>query len=62
MVMGVCIRRFCLNISVVGDIVCSELGQGATGFSGECCFGVMYGEWSGVCDLVVVSVVLTMVV
>ena len=27
------------------------------GCSGECCFGVMYGEWYGVCDLVVLSVV-----
>ena len=50
--------------------VCSELGQGTTGCSGggECCFGVMYCEWYGVCDFVVVSVVevlryvLTMVV
>ena len=24
---------------------------------GECCFGVMYGEWYGVCDFVVLSVV-----
>ena len=33
--------------------------------SGECCFGVMYCEWYGVCDFVVLSVVehvLTMVV
>ena len=37
--------------------VCSELGQGTTGCSGECCFGVMYGEWYGVCDFVVLSVV-----
>ena len=49
MVMGVCLRRFCLNSSVVGDIICSELGQGMTGCSGECCFGVMDGEWYGVC-------------
>ena len=28
-----------------------------TGFSGECCFGVMYGEWYGVCDFVVLSIV-----
>ena len=33
--------------------ICSELGQGTTGCSGECCFGVMYG----VCDFVVLSVV-----
>ena len=36
--------------------VCSELGQGTTGCSGECCFGVMYCEWYGVCDFVVLSV------
>ena len=41
--MGVCLRRFCLNMSV---FVCSELGPGC---SGECCFGVMYGELFGVC-------------
>ena len=23
----------------------------------ECCFGVMYGEWYGVCDFIVLSVV-----
>ena len=54
--MGVCLRRFCLNMSIVGDIVCSELGQGTTGFYVECSFGVMYGEWYGVCDFVVLSV------
>ena len=51
-------------MSVVGDIVCSELGQGTTGCSGECCFGVMY------CGMVFVTLlccrllryVLTMVV
>ena len=37
--------------------VCSELGQGTTGCTGECCFGVIYGEWYGVCDCVVLSVV-----
>ena len=37
--------------------VCSELGQGTTGCSGECCFRVMYCEWYGVCDFVVLSVV-----
>ena len=41
---------------VVGDI-CSELGQGKTGCSGEYCFGVMYRGWYGVCDFVVLSVV-----
>ena len=49
MVMGVCLRRFCLG--------CSELGQSMTGCSGKCCFGVMYCEWYGVCDSVVLSVV-----
>ena len=33
------------------------MGQGTAGCSGECCFGVMYGEWYGVCDFVVLSVV-----
>ena len=28
------------------------------GCSGECCFVVMYCEWYGVCDFVVLSVVL----
>ena len=53
--LGVCLRRFCFNMSVVGDIVCSELGRGTTGCYGEWCFGVMYGEWYGVCDFVVFS-------
>ena len=42
-------------MSVVGDI--SEFGQSTTGCSEECCFGVMYCEWYGVCDFVVLSVV-----
>ena len=54
MVMGVCLRRFCLNMSLVWDICCSELGQSTTRYS---CLGVMYGEWYGVCDFVVFSVV-----
>ena len=33
------------------------MGQGTTGCSGKCCFGVMYCEWYGVCDFVVLSVV-----
>ena len=33
-------------------LVCSELGQGTTGCLVECCFGVMYCEWYGVCDFV----------
>ena len=31
---------------------CSEFGQGTMGCSGKCCFGVMYGEWYGVCCVV----------
>ena len=27
-----------------------------TGCSGECCFGVMYCKWYGICDFVVLSV------
>ena len=46
-----------ISMSVVWDIVCSELDQGMTGCPGECCFGVMYCEWYGVCDFVVLSVV-----
>ena len=42
---------------VVRTLICSEWGQGTTGHSEECCFGVMYGEWYGVCDFVVLSVV-----
>ena len=38
-------------------LVCSELGQGTTSFSVQCCFGVMYVEWYGICDYVVFSVV-----
>ena len=41
----------------MGTFVCSELAQGTTCCSGECCFGVMYCEWYGVCDFVVLSVV-----
>ena len=33
------------------------MAQGTAGCSGECCFRVMYGEWYGVCDFVVLSVV-----
>ena len=33
------------------------MGHGTTSCSGECCFGVMYGEWYGVCDFVVLSVI-----
>ena len=31
----VCLHRFCLGMSVVWDIVCSELGQGTTGSRGS---------------------------
>ena len=48
---------FVAILSVIGDIVCSELGQGTMGCLGECCIGVMYCEWYGVCDFVVLSVV-----
>ena len=47
--MGVCLGRFCFNMSVVGDM---ELGQSTVG-----CFGVVYCEWYGVCDFVVLPVV-----
>ena len=56
----------CLTSSILvkyersmGTFVCSELGQGTTGWSGECCFRVMYCEfqWYGVCRFVVLSVV-----
>ena len=38
---------------------CSELGPGTMGCLGECCFGVMYCEWYGVCDCVVLSILET---
>ena len=37
--------------------VCSKMGEGTTGFSVECCFCVMYVEWNGVCNFVVISAV-----
>ena len=52
MVMGGCLRRFCLNMKGGWD-VCCELCQGMTICSAECRFRVMYGEWYGVCDFVV---------
>ena len=52
MVMGVCRRRVCLSMSVV-----YLLGQGTAGCYGKCCFGLMYCEWYGVCDFVVLSAV-----
>ena len=48
----------CLSSSILFKY---ELGQGMTGCSGECCFGVIYGEWYGVCDFIVLSVVETCV-
>ena len=47
-------REMCVYF---GAVVCYELVWGKTGYSGECCFGVMYVEWYGVCDFVVFSVV-----
>ena len=38
MVMDVCLSRFCLNMRVVWDIVCSELCQGTMGCSGGVLF------------------------
>ena len=40
-----------------GHLFRSELGQGTTGCSDECCFEEMYGEWCGVRDFVMLSVV-----
>ena len=45
--MGVCLCQFYLNMKVVGTFLFSELGKGMTGCYGECCFGMMYGEWYG---------------
>ena len=42
---------------MVMGFVCSECGQGTMGYSGKCCFGVMYCESYDVCDFVVLSVV-----
>ena len=41
---------------VVGNIYLSKLGRGSTGYWGVL-FGVMYGEWYGVCDFVELLVV-----
>ena len=57
MVMGVCLRHLFKILVYMWTFVCSELGQGTMGCSEECCFGVMYGEWHGVCDYIVLSVV-----
>ena len=59
MVMGVCLHQFCLNIKLVADICLFSVGPGYYGLLG----GVIYGEWHGVCDFVVLlRYVLTMVV
>ena len=34
-----------------------QRGHSGDGLIGKCCFGVMYCEWYGVCDFVVLSVV-----
>ena len=31
--------------------MCSELDQDTTDCSGQCCFGVVHGEWYGFSDL-----------
>ena len=56
-VMGVWLLRFYLNMSVAGDICLFWVGPWYVGVIGECCFGVMYCEWYGVCNFVVLSVV-----
>ena len=55
MVIG-CLYRFCLSMSVVWDIVCSELGQGTTGYLVECCFVYGVGVCVNVCGVVCVVV------
>ena len=40
-----------------GTFVCSDLGASTAGCSGEFCFGMMYVEWYGDCNFVVISVV-----
>ena len=39
----------------VGHLFFSELGQGTTGYFGECYFGIMYVEWYDVRNFVVIS-------
>ena len=50
--MGVYFRRFCFNMRVVWDICLFCFGPEYDGLL----WGVMYGEWYGVCDFVVLSV------
>ena len=38
--MGVCLCRFCLDMSGGEAFVCSKLGESATGCYRKCCFGV----------------------
>ena len=47
----------CLYMSVVGDICSFRVGPGYDGLLCKYCFVVMYGEWYGGCDFVVLSVV-----
>ena len=56
-VIGVYLRRLCLSMKVGWAYACSESGHGTASCSSECCYRVMYGEWYGVGDFVVFSVV-----
>ena len=57
MVMGVRLRRFCLNMSIMRDhLFVLSWARVRLVAQGECFFGVMYCEWYGVCDFVVLSV------
>ena len=40
-----------------GHLYVLSWARSTTGCSGECCFRVMYGEWHGVYDCAVLSVV-----
>ena len=57
LVMGVCFRRFSLNMNVVWEILFVLSWDRVTSGSGECYFGIRYVEWFGVCNFVVSSVV-----
>ena len=53
-VCGSVLQRFCINMSVVGNICLFCVGPGYDGLlggGGECCFGVMYCAWYGVLTL-----------
>ena len=43
-------------MNVGGTFVCSELGQGTTGCSGEGCLGMRYVELYGVCNCVLILI------